>query len=132
MALGSELLPAPSSLLPARPPAATAALTLEGSMTPYRWGINGAPYGSNVALTVKRGQRLRLNVRNLTMMTHPLHLHGHTFALRSGLRKDTVLLAPMQAMPIELDADNAGDWMVHCHNVYHAEAGMMIGLRYVA
>lgn len=132
VALGSELLPAPSSLLPARPPDATAALTLEGSMTPYRWGINGAPYGSNVALTVKRGQRLRLNVRNLTMMTHPLHLHGHTFALRSGLRKDTVLLAPMQAMPIELDADNAGDWMVHCHNVYHAEAGMMIGLRYVA
>ena len=66
----------------------------------------------------------------MTMMTHPVHLHGHTFALPSGLRKDTVLLAPMQSLPIDLDADNTGDWMVHCHNVYHAEAGMMIALSY--
>ena len=62
--------------------------------------------------------------------TDLLHLHGHTFALPTGLRKDTVLLAPMQSMALELDADNVGDWMVHCHNIYHAEAGMMIGLLY--
>ena len=79
---------------------------------------------------MREGQRLRLNVMNMTMMTHPLHLHGHTFALPTGLRKDTVLLAPMQSMTLELDADNVGDWMVHCHNIYHAEAGMMIGLLY--
>ena len=99
-------------------------------MSPYRWGINGAPFGQNQPLTVREGQRLRLNVMNMTMMTHPLHLHGHTFALPTGLWKDTVLLAPMQSMALELDADNVGDWMVHCHNIYHAEAGMMIGLLY--
>ena len=99
-------------------------------MKPYVWGINGAVYGENEALTVKAGQRLQLNAVNMTMMTHPLHLHGHTFALPSGLRKDTVLLAPMQSMPVVLDADNEGDWMVHCHNAYHGEAGMMIALKY--
>ena len=130
--LGSELKPAEASRLPAKAPDATAQLTLEGSMQPYQWGMNGAPFGKNTPLTVKAGQRLRINVMNMTMMTHPLHLHGHTFALPSGLRKDTVLLAPMQSTAIDLDADNAGDWMIHCHNIYHAEAGMMIGLNYVA
>ena len=41
-------------------------------------------------------------------------------------------MAPMQSFAIDLDADNAGDWMIHCHNIYHAEAGMMIALNYVA
>ena len=55
----------------------------------------------------------------------------HTFAVAgSGLRKDTVLLRPMQSLPIEIDADNVGSWMTHCHNIYHAEAGMMLELRY--
>jgi FtsP/CotA-like multicopper oxidase with cupredoxin domain len=67
----------------------------------------------------------------MTMMSHPLHLHGHTFALAdSGLRKDTVILRPMESRAIELQADNLGDWMIHCHNIYHAEAGMMIELNY--
>ncbi len=47
-----------------------------------------------------------------------------------GLRKDTVLMAPMQSLAIDLEADNPGDWMIHCHNIYHAEAGMMIALKY--
>lgn len=131
MLIGSQLRPAESSRLPSRTPDAEVGLTLQGSMEPYRWGINGAPYGRNEPLTVRARQRLRLNAVNMSMMTHPLHLHGHTFALPSGLRKDTVLMAPMQSLAIVLDADNAGDWMVHCHNMYHAEAGMMIALSYV-
>ena len=128
--IGSQLQPAESAKLPAKAPDATVDLALQGSMKPYRWGINGAPYGKNEPLTVTAGQRLRINAVNMTMMTHPLHVHGHTFALSSGLRKDTVLMAPMQSFAIDLDADNAGDWMIHCHNIYHAEAGMMIALEY--
>lgn len=128
--IGSQLQPAESSRLPTKAPDATAQLSLQGSMKPYQWGINGAPFGKNDPLTVTAGQRLRINAVNMTMMTHPLHLHGHTFALPSGLRKDTVLMAPMQSLAIDLDADNAGDWMIHCHNIYHAEAGMMIALKY--
>ena len=128
--IGSQLQPADSARLAVRDPDAEAGLTLQGSMKTYQWGINGAPFGSNEPLTVQAGQRLRLNAVNMTMMTHPLHLHGHTFALPSGLRKDTVVMAPMQSLAIDLDADNAGDWMIHCHNIYHAEAGMMILLKY--
>ena len=128
--IGSQLQPADSAKLPAKNPDASVDLALQGSMKPYQWGINGAKFGENQPLTVKAGQRLRINAVNMTMMSHPLHLHGHTFALPSGLRKDTVLLAPMQSMAIDLDADNRGDWMVHCHNIYHAEAGMMIALSY--
>jgi FtsP/CotA-like multicopper oxidase with cupredoxin domain len=64
------------------------------------------------------------------MMTHPVHVHGHTFALPNGLRKDTVLLPPMGQMKLDIEATNPGVWAVHCHNIYHAEAGMMIALRY--
>jgi FtsP/CotA-like multicopper oxidase with cupredoxin domain len=130
--IGSELTPADSARLVNKQPDATDRLTLQGSMNPYRWGINGAPYGTNKPLTVAAGQRLRIDAVNMSMMTHPLHVHGHTFALPSGLRKDTVLMAPMQRFPIDLDADNKGNWMIHCHNIYHAEAGMMIALKYTS
>lgn len=129
---GSRLVPAEVSRLPPKPADVTANVTLQGSMQPYQWGINGASFGKNQPLTVRAGQRSRLNLANMTMMAHPVHLHGHTFALPSGLRKDTVLLAPMQSLPIDLDADNTGDWVIHCHNAYHAEAGMMIALNYRA
>lgn len=128
--IGSDLRPTQAAKLPSRTADATTRLTLTGSMQPYAWGMNGAPFGENEPLTVQAGQRLRINATNMTMMTHPLHVHGHTFALPSGLRKDTVLMAPMQSFAIDLDADNTGDWMIHCHNIYHAEAGMMIALKY--
>jgi FtsP/CotA-like multicopper oxidase with cupredoxin domain len=124
--IGSRLLPDEASRLPERAPDATVSLALNGSMAPYAWGMNGAPFGKNTPLTAKAGTRLRINVTNMTMMTHPLHLHGPAFALAdTGLRKDTVLLAPMESRALDLDPD-VGDWMVHCHNIYHAEAGMMI------
>jgi FtsP/CotA-like multicopper oxidase with cupredoxin domain len=71
--------------------------------------VNGSTYGHNEPLTVSAGQRLRLRVTNHTMMTHPVHLHGHTFALvDSGLRKDTVLVRPMESTAIDVEADNPG------------------------
>lgn len=129
--LGTQLEPAESARMAPRAADLTAPVALTGQMSPYGWGINGAPYGRNDPVLVREGQRVRLNLVNQTMMAHPYHVHGHTFALaRSGLRKDTVLLRPMQSLPIEIEADNAGSWMTHCHNIYHAEAGMMLELRY--
>lgn len=128
--IGSALLPADAARLPDRSPDASADLNLQGSMQPYEWGINGAQHGANTPISVEAGKRLRLNVTNMTMMPHPLHVHGHTFALANGLRKDTVLLGPMDSGPIDLQADNPGEWMIHCHNIYHAVAGMMIQLSY--
>ena len=131
--LGTALVAAESARLAKRDADASEAVQLNGQMAPYQWGINGAPFGENEPIMITKGQRVRLDLANMTMMTHPFHIHGHTFGLvGSGLRKDTVLLRPMESIAVELQADNPGDWAAHCHNIYHAEAGMMIGLNYRA
>ncbi|CAM5503241.1 hypothetical protein SVIOM74S_05025 [Streptomyces violarus] len=82
---------------------------------------------------MEAGERVRVVFDNGTAMWHPLHLHGHTFALggnAAGARKDTAIVLPHRSLTVEFDADNPGLWMVHCHNVYHAEAGMMTVLGY--
>ena len=75
-------------------------------------------------------------MRNESMMFHPMHVHGHTFALTGatgpGIRKDTVNVLPMQTVAVDLQADNPGQWAGHCHNTYHAELGMMSVLSYLA
>ena len=76
-----------------------------------------------------------LTFTNTTMMWHPMHLHGHTFQVikpdgTPGPRKDTVIVLPMQELTVALAADNPGVWMMHCHNTYHQEAGMMTSLNY--
>jgi len=109
---------------------------LSGSMMRYDWMINGRPYDRTVPLTVHEGQRATLTFTNRTMMWHPMHLHGHTFQVIKpdggpGPRKDTVIVKPMQKVAVELVADNPGIWMLHCHNGYHMDAGMMTALDYV-
>jgi multicopper oxidase len=122
--------------LPAREPDTVQDLLMSGTMAPYLWTINGTTYDQTVPLTIRRGQAGRLRVRNMSMMPHPLHVHGHTFQVGpaggDGPRKDTVLVPPMGGFEADLLADNPGSWMVHCHNAYHAEAGMMTRLDYVA
>src|SRR5699024_1733643 len=88
--------------------------------------------GKNVPPTVQEGQRLRMIMRNRTMMPHPMHVHGHTWALQrsGGLRKDTVLMLPHATVVADLIADNPGEWAFRCHNAYHQESGMMTPLRY--
>lgn len=125
----------PGTALPTKDPDSVQDLLLSGSMSPYVWTINGRTYGDTVPLTIRQGQAGRLRIRNMSMMPHPIHLHGHTFQLGSaggtGPRKDTVLVPAMGAVDVDFAADNPGQWMVHCHNAYHAEAGMMTRLDYV-
>lgn len=126
----TDLHPAEATRLPSREPDTAEMVHLSGQMAPYRWAINGAPYGKNNPIVIGEGDRVRLQLMNMTQMTHPMHVHGHTFALPNGLRKDTVLVKPMSSVSVDLQADNPGSWMTHCHNVYHGEAGMMIALNY--
>jgi len=65
-----------------------------------------------------------------------MHLHGHTFQVMRpdnipGPRKDTMIVRPKQRITVDVQADNPGQWMLHCHNVYHQEAGMMTLFSYV-
>ena len=108
---------------------------LSGAMMRYDWAINGRPYDQHVPLTIQRGQRATLTFANASMMFHPMHLHGHTFQVikadgSAGPRKDTVIVRPMQTVTVRFVADNWGVWMLHCHNGYHMDAGMMTTLQY--
>ena len=106
-------------------------LLLGGSMAPYRWTISGKIFPKTDPLAIEAGQRVRLRFQNQSMMFHPMHIHGHTFALvNGGARKDTVIVRPMQTVEVDFDANNPGQWATHCHNIYHAEAGMMTILSY--
>jgi FtsP/CotA-like multicopper oxidase with cupredoxin domain len=109
---------------------------LGGDMAKYVWTINGEPYSKTDPLHVRQGQRPTITFDNSTMMYHPIHLHGHTFQVikadgAPGARKDTVIVLPKQKINAVLVADNPGLWMLHCHNTYHAYAGMQTRLDYV-
>ena len=129
----SDLAPARTARITDRPHDRYLSVDMGGTMTPYRWTLNGRAHPDSAPLAVAQGERVRMRLRNMSDMAHPMHLHGHTFALAdSGLRKDTVTIRPMRTVEIEFDADNPGQWAFHCHNVYHHRAGMMTTLSYVA
>lgn len=110
-------------------------VVLEGPGEKYRWTINGKTYDPRDGLPVRSGQRVRLRFQNKSTMFHPMHLHGHTFQVRTqagrGPRKDTVIVLPGRSLEVDFDANNPGQWLAHCHNVYHGEAGMMTVVSYV-
>ncbi len=128
----TKLAPTEESRLDDREPDETQQVTLNGQMKPYAWGMNGTTFGNDTPLRTSEGKRVRFQMMNMTMMAHPMHIHGHTWSLPSsgGLRKDTVLVLPMESITVDLEADNPGRWAYHCHNIYHAEIGMMTSLQY--
>ena len=129
--LGTDLVGASGARLGDRAADRRLDVALAGGMMSYGWTINGARFPDTRPLEVAPGERLRLRLSNHSMMFHPMHVHGHTFGLvEGGARKDTVIVRPMQALEVDLDADNPGQWALHCHNIYHAEAGMMTTLSY--
>ena len=129
--LSSELTAAPEARLSAKAPDRQLDLALSGTMAPYRWTINGRTFPDAAPLPVVEGERVRLRFQNRSMMFHPMHVHGHTYGLvHGGARKDTAIVRPMQTLEVDLDATNPGQWATHCHNIYHAEAGMMTTLSY--
>lgn len=129
-----SLRAAESTRVAERQPDSVLPVVLSGSMAPYVWTINGEPYDRTKPLPVEFGEMVRLRLTNMSMMAHPVHLHGHRFQVgsggSSGAVKDTLLLPPMAAVDVDFLADNPGRWLLHCHNAYHMEAGMMTRLEY--
>ena len=107
----------------------------EGPDGGYVWTINGRPHGRDEALPVEEGERVRLTFLNRSTMFHPMHLHGHTFQVLApgglGPRKDTTIVRAGENVAVEFVADNPGQWMLHCHNLYHQAGGMMTTVSYV-
>jgi len=108
------------------------ALTLTGDMAAYSWAIEG-----DDALRVKEGERIEIALMNMSMMAHPMHLHGHHFQIVGvngttfgGAVRDTVLIPPMSTVTVAFDANNPGRWPLHCHHLYHMASGMMTFVGY--
>jgi FtsP/CotA-like multicopper oxidase with cupredoxin domain len=107
-------------------------LLLSGGMMSSAWTIGGQVYPEADPIEIRRGERVRFRLRNMSMALHPMHLHGHFFRVGRGW-KDTVLVPPhMGEVSFEFRADNPGRWFFHCHNAYHMEMGMAREVRYVA
>lgn len=107
-------------------------LNLTGNMQRYIWSMNGVPLSEADNIKIKNGEVTRMTFNNLTMMHHPMHLHGHFFRVinKNGEYsplKHTVNVPPMEQVTIEFsgnDGDENGDWFFHCHILYHMMSGM--------
>lgn len=110
-------------------------LVLGGDMERYVWHINGKAIHQDSLLRINSGEVVRIVFQNDTMMHHPMHLHGHFFRVvnandeKSPL-KHTVDVPPHGTRTIEFYANEPGQWMLHCHNLYHMKTGMARIVRY--
>jgi CopA family copper-resistance protein len=112
-----------------RPPDRALDIHLTGNMERFMWGFDGWKFSENPPpYSFRTGERVRITLINDSMMTHPIHLHGHFFELVHGPvghmpRKHTVNVAPGGKVSFDITAE-AGDWAFHCHMLYHMHAGM--------
>jgi FtsP/CotA-like multicopper oxidase with cupredoxin domain len=111
------------------------------------WTINGKSYPDAAVAPLKQGYRYRLQFINNSVDDHPLHLHRHSFELRSlgaplraakhsapkgirGIIKDVLLVDSQTQAEVEFTADNPGPTLFHCHQQNHMDLGFMMLLHY--
>ena len=102
------------------------------------WTFNSKVYPAIDPLIVRLGERVRIRIGNLSMVNHPIHLHGHRFWVtgsdggrwpRSLWRPEvTEIVGVGQTRDIEFVADNPGDWALHCHMSHHTMNAMGHGI----
>jgi FtsP/CotA-like multicopper oxidase with cupredoxin domain len=98
------------------------------------WTFNSRVFPGIDHLAVRKGDRVRVRVGNLTMTNHPIHMHGHHFSVTctdggwvpEGARwPETTIDLPVGAMrAYDFIADAAGDWALHCHKSHHTMNAM--------
>ncbi len=102
----------------------------------FNWlTFNGKAGPATTPMLARLGSRVKVRIVNLGMDHHPIHIHGHTFAVTGseGGRQpqalwgpaNTVLVGVAQARDVEFVANNPGDWMIHCHLPHHMMNSMM-------
>ena len=102
---------------------------LTGDMIRFVWTLDGKTFSEADMINVRQGEKVRFTFINDSMMHHPMHLHGHFFRLVTSAgnlspMKHTIDVPPMTSHTIEFAADEPGDWMMHCHVLYHLAIGM--------
>ncbi len=105
-------------------------LHLTGNMERYMWSFDGKKFSEvKGPIPFRLGERLRVTFVNDTMMEHPIHLHGMWMELDNGSgahnpRKHTVNVKPAERVSFLVTPNDPGPWAMHCHILYHMEAGM--------
>jgi FtsP/CotA-like multicopper oxidase with cupredoxin domain len=102
------------------------------------YGIRGPLYSArHKSLAARIGETQVWTVTNSTKWSHPLHLHGFFFQVlddsgapaRPIAWKDTVDIPFERTVRLIVRFDDregvSGAWMLHCHILDHAEAGLM-------
>jgi FtsP/CotA-like multicopper oxidase with cupredoxin domain len=100
--------------------------------------INGRCYPFTTPLTVKAGENVRIRLGNIVHDAHPMHIHGHQFAVAASdgnpifgpnrLIKNTVNVASGETFDIEFKANNPGNWPFHCHIPHHMSNNMQMAM----
>jgi FtsP/CotA-like multicopper oxidase with cupredoxin domain len=118
-------------------PALTIPLVFEPRYDGNLWAINGKSYPKTDPFFVRPGVRNRLVFDNRCDMSHPVHLHRHTFELTrwagkqtSGIFKDVVLVPKRSVVEVDLIANNPGPSLFHCHQQFHMDYGFMSMMQY--
>ena len=114
-----------------REPTRMIEIHLTGNMERFMWSLDGQQLSENPEpYRFARNERVRMRLVNDTMMTHPMHIHGHFWEIVNGHGahqplKHTVRVLPGGYIDLDMTADAPGDWAFHCHLLYHMHAGMM-------
>lgn len=98
------------------------------------FSFNGKVYPGTSPLVARTGERVRIRLANLSMDSHPIHLHGFRFATtgtdggrvpESAQYLETTVNVPVGATrDVEFVADAPGDWVLHCHKSHHTMNAM--------
>jgi len=102
------------------------------------WCWNSRAFPGIDTLVVRKDDRVRIRMGNLTMTNHPIHIHGHNFSVtctdggwvqKSAQWPETTVDMPIGALrAIEFVADAPGDWAFHCHKSHHVMNAMGHGV----
>ncbi|MDP2449350.1 multicopper oxidase family protein, partial [Polaromonas sp.] len=98
------------------------------------WSWNSRIFPGIDPLVVRKNDKVRIRIGNLTMTNHPMHLHGHEFLVTgtdggptpksTRWYEVTTDVAVGQMRQIEFLADEEGDWAFHCHKSHHTMNAM--------
>jgi FtsP/CotA-like multicopper oxidase with cupredoxin domain len=102
------------------------------------WCWNSRVFPGIDPLVVRKDDRVRIRMGNLTMTNHPIHIHGHNFSVtctdggwvqKSAQWPETTVDMPIGALrAVEFVADAPGDWAFHCHKSHHVMNAMGHGV----
>jgi hypothetical protein len=96
----------------------------------FNWFTFNAKAAPDIeTITVKEGDRVRIRFGNLTMDSHPIHIHGHNWNVvgteggpipeSAQWPGNTVNIPPGTTRDVEFIAWNPGVWRIHCHKLHH-------------